>query len=442
MVQRWHQDSGPRKRSIEAKIMCQKPHRLKLHAKHLVHTQTLAHAQIQHDLLTSTGDGVGTDITVQTLDLATLATTAVTETTEDLAGLAGAVLEAGGGLGLEAGNGTAELEHGLGFVHALALEDDVLQPVVGGFDLAGHVGQLHTDDRVVDQALAEGLALVGVLHGLFVANTGETDTLDDDADTLVVEVGHDDLESLVLLANQVLHGHLDVLEGNVGGTTAPDTLAIHLAGADAASLTLDKKDAQTVHTGLAGTHSGGEVIRVHTVGDPLLLAVDNVVLAILAELGLAAQVGNITAGIGLSDSQTDALVTGQNAGQNAVDKGLLAELHERWATNTEATDQVPDQATAASAGQLIGEQHLMEEIPVLWSHGLDTVGSVLLLVLATQKTSQVATLTHLLVDVGRDLLSLIPLMDIRLDLALNPLTDLLAESSVCLVEVRRGVLTQ
>ena len=75
-------------------------------------------------------------------------------------------------------------------MHDLALIDEVLHPVVGGFDLAGHVGEFHADDRVVDEFLAESFALVGVLHGFFVADAGEADALDYYADAFVVEVGH------------------------------------------------------------------------------------------------------------------------------------------------------------------------------------------------------------------------------------------------------------
>lgn len=161
-----------------------------LHSKHLVHTQALAHAQVQHNLFTSTGNGVGANITVQPLDLTTLAATAVTETTEDLACLASTVLKGGGRLGLETGNGTTQLEHGLGVIHALALEDSVLQPVVACFDLACHVCQLQPNDGVVDEPLAKGLSLVGIFYGLFVADTSESNALDHDTDSLVVEVGH------------------------------------------------------------------------------------------------------------------------------------------------------------------------------------------------------------------------------------------------------------
>ena len=68
---------------------------------------------------------------------------------------------------------------------------------------------------MINKLFTEGLALVCVLDALFVADTGEADRLNDDTDALVVKVGHDNLETLVLFANKVLDGNLDVFEGNV-----------------------------------------------------------------------------------------------------------------------------------------------------------------------------------------------------------------------------------
>lgn len=157
-----------------------------------MHAQALTHAEIQHDFLASTRDRVGPNITVQPLNLTTLTTTAITETTKDLTGLTGTELKSGGGLRLQTGNGATQLEHGFSLVHRLALVDDVLQPVVCCLDLTGHVRQLHPNHGMVDEPLAEGAALVGILHRLFITHPGEPDTLDHNANTLVIEVGHDD----------------------------------------------------------------------------------------------------------------------------------------------------------------------------------------------------------------------------------------------------------
>ena len=74
------------------------------------------------------------------------------------------------------------------------------KPGIRGFDLTSHVSEFESDDRVVDEFLAEGATLVGVFDGLFVADAGEADALDDDADAFVVEVCHDDWGLLVLIS--------------------------------------------------------------------------------------------------------------------------------------------------------------------------------------------------------------------------------------------------
>lgn len=52
--------------------------------------------------------------------------------------------------------------------------------------------QFHTDNWVVDESLAECLTLVGVFDGFFIADTSETNCLDNNTNTLVVEVGNND----------------------------------------------------------------------------------------------------------------------------------------------------------------------------------------------------------------------------------------------------------
>jgi hypothetical protein len=68
--------------------------------------------------------------------------------------------------------------------------DKGLEPGVGSFDLACHVRKLESDYGVVDEFLSKGAALVCEFNGFFVADTGEADALDDDADAFVVEVCH------------------------------------------------------------------------------------------------------------------------------------------------------------------------------------------------------------------------------------------------------------
>ena len=124
----------------------------------------------------------------------------IRQASKDLRCLSRAELERDGGLGLQASDGAAEFEHGFGFVHDLALVNEVFHPVIRGLDLASHVGELETDDGVVDEFLAEGFSLVGIFDGFLVADPGEANALDDDAHALVIEICHDDCDERVSLS--------------------------------------------------------------------------------------------------------------------------------------------------------------------------------------------------------------------------------------------------
>lgn len=114
---------------------------------------------------------------------------------------------------------------------------------------------------------------------------------------LVVEVRHDHLETLVLLADQVLYRDLDVFEGDVGGTARPYTLAVHSSRRNTASFALNEEHGNSVHALIACSYCSGEVVAPDTVRDPLLLAVDDVVFAVFGKLSFAGEVRNVATGI-------------------------------------------------------------------------------------------------------------------------------------------------
>lgn len=156
------------------------------------------------------------------------------------------------------------------------------------------------------------------------------------------------LESLVFLSEQVLHRDLDILKSDIGRATAPDTLAVHASRLDTRHRSLNKQKTDTVHPRTTGTDSRGEVIAVLTIGDPLLLTVDNEVLAIRRLLRLGLQVGNITTTARLRDGKANTLVTIQDAREHSLDDLLLAKSDQRRTADAKATKQVPDDTTAAT----------------------------------------------------------------------------------------------
>jgi hypothetical protein len=82
----------------------------------------------------------------------------------------------------------------------------------------------------------------------------------------------------------------------------------------------------------------------------------------------------------------------------------------------------------------------VEEVPFFRGHGRDAVGGVLALVMHPQETGEVAAGPHLLVDLIRNLLRLVPLADIRFDVLGYPGADFVAEGGVGFVEVGGVVL--
>jgi hypothetical protein len=82
----------------------------------------------------------------------------------------------------------------------------------------------------------------------------------------------------------------------------------------------------------------------------------------------------------------------------------------------------------------------VEEVPFFRGNGRDAVRGVLALVMHPQETGEVAAGPHLLVDLIRNLLRLVPLADIRFDVLGYPGADFVAEGGVGFVEVGGVVL--
>src|SRR6186997_3299357 len=98
------------------------------------------------------------------------------------------------------------------------------------------------------------------------------------------------------------------------------------------------------------------------------------------------------------DGKADALVAAKNLRNDTLNNRLLAKLDKRWAANTETSDEIPHKTSAASTGDLVSEQHLVEQIPLLWRNALDPMFREMFRELDTQHTGEVASLRHLFVD--------------------------------------------
>src|SRR4051812_4446132 len=105
---------------------------------------------------------------------------------------------------------------------------------------------------MLNKLLAKRLSLVCVLHTLFVQYSAETIALDHNSQSFVVKVGHDDLEALVFLSDQVFNRDFNVLEGDVCGSGGPDALAVHLPDRDTWEFFFDEENGDTTHSWAAG----------------------------------------------------------------------------------------------------------------------------------------------------------------------------------------------
>lgn len=80
-----------------------------------------------------------------------------------------------------------------------------------------------------------------------------------------------------------------------------------------------------------------KIISLLTVGDPFLLSVYNVVLAVRSLLCLGLDVGDVTASVGLGDSQTNDLFTGQTLASLVAQK-FGAEFSDRRHTDAQTSE--------------------------------------------------------------------------------------------------------
>ena len=90
-----------------------------------------------------------------------------------------------------------------------------------------------------------------------------------------VKVGQDDLKALVLLAQEIGHRNLDVVEGDVGGPGGGRVASLDGLRLDTLA-PFDQQDAEP----FVGADAGGKVIGKGAISDPFLGSIDNVMLAV------------------------------------------------------------------------------------------------------------------------------------------------------------------
>ena len=114
-----------------------------------------------------------------------------------------------------------------------------------------------SDSRLLDKLLAEDYPLVAPLQALLDDRARVANDCTGHHETFVVEVGHDHDETLVLLAEQVLDGDLDIVEFNEAGTAGLLATVGDTAVREAFSIRGDHKNGYPAHARFAPVGKDG-----------------------------------------------------------------------------------------------------------------------------------------------------------------------------------------
>src|SRR5207302_825963 len=121
------------------------------------------------------------------------------------------------------------------------------------------------------------------------------------AHALAVEIAHDDLETLALLADQVFAPYAAFAEMQRRGIRGPPAHLLQLRARQARRVAFDQQQTDAARSLAAGTHRDRQIIGPHARGDKGLFAADDIVVAVTPRLG--AEIGDIGATAGLRDRE-------------------------------------------------------------------------------------------------------------------------------------------
>ncbi|EAU62243.1 conserved hypothetical protein [Stigmatella aurantiaca DW4/3-1] len=227
-----------------------------------------------------------------------------------------------------------QLRHGAlhGVAHALVLEQcRLVHQQARRVDLRGHVRQHELDGLVLPDGLAERLALARVAHRLLERGPGDAQRLRGDADPAAVQRAHGDLEALALLAQEVLGRHAHVLEEHGAGVRRADAHLLVRLGPDEARRVRghDEGGDALVARLLVRHREQHDGVRLGAVGDPVLRAVDDVLVAPAHRDRLLGR--RVAARLGLGEAEAAELLAAGERGEELLLLLLVAVLRHRIA---------------------------------------------------------------------------------------------------------------
>ena len=232
-----------------------------------------------------------------------------------------------------------------------------------------------------------------------------------------------DLMAFALLAEEVLHRHLAVVEDDLGGGRAFDAELL-LFGADdqAGEALLDQEGGEML---LVDLGEDGEQLGKAAVGDELLGAVQDIVLAVVGEhrRGLGAE--GVAAGAGLGQTVGGAPLAGDDLAEILFLLGLGAVVDERQGADA-GVGRI-GYGKGAAEGHLLTDQH---------GRGLVQFQAAVLFRGIHHQQAQLAAFLHA-VDHDVEVL-LVDLFDLRSDLGGDKLLDGLAHLFLLVGKILRG----
>ena len=171
--------------------------------------------------------------------------------------------------------------------------DGAIDHRLAGVEPGRHLRQLLADQAEVGDALAEGLALLGVGDGMLQRSARAADAACAQLEAADVQNVEGDDVSFADLAEHVLHRHLAVVQDERRGGRAADAhLLFFGADGEAGEVLLDQEGGELLAVDLG---EDGEQVGEVGVGDPHLLAVQDVVLAVGRQHGAGAAVHRVGA---------------------------------------------------------------------------------------------------------------------------------------------------
>ena len=194
-------------------------------------------------------------------------------------------------------------EEGQVGVLALGLGGGDVHHLASGLELHAHVGEHELQALELADGLAELLALLDVAQRVVQRALRDADRLGADGDAGVVEGAQRDLQALALGAHEPVGRDARVGEVQLAGRAALDAeLALGLAEVEALVALLDdeRRDVAAALAVGVGNREHGVELRLAGVGDPRLLAVEEVVVAVLGRPG--AHGGGVRTGLALGQA--------------------------------------------------------------------------------------------------------------------------------------------